>query len=304
MVRCRSCGSSKTQRLGPIPPGAAFAGREVSEPMDAGELYRCLACHLRFRHPVPDDAMLRQLYVAGDPGAWQYSTGHRCDWQLAQQWMQTLGDGGAILDIGCFDGAFLGLCDPSWDRYGIEMNPTAADTARARGITMLGEDVARLGDVRQRFDVVVAFDLLEHVPDPRALLGSMAAVAKPGGAVIIGTGNTAAPSWRLMGSRYWYCAIPEHLSFISPAWCRHASAHLQLKLIRVDRYSHAARRTVGAWTSALAKNVLYRLTPSIFGWLRTRGFGTLDVRRHPAWASVPPEWMSARDHLLAVFQTT
>jgi len=300
---CRSCGSARIRRVGPIPPGAAFAGREFTEALDPGVLYRCQTCHLWFRHPVPDEAVLQRLYVAGDPDAWQYPAAQRRDWQLAHQWVQTSVDGTTILDIGCFDGAFLELFSPIWDRYGIEMNPRAAETARARGITMLGDDVARLSDVRMRFDVVVAFDLVEHVPDPRALLGTMAAVTKPGGSVIIGTGNTAAPSWRFMGSRYWYCAIPEHLSFMNPAWCRRAAQHLRLELVRLDRYSHAIKSSVGATAGALAKNLLYRTMPSVFGFLRARGFGTLDVRRYPAWAKVPPEWMSARDHLLAVFRT-
>ena len=302
--RCRSCGSAKIRRIGPIPPGAAFAGRAFTEPIDPGTLYRCEACHLWFRHPVPDETVLHRLYVAGEPGAWQYSADQRRDWQVAHQWAQTLRDGKTILDIGCFDGAFLGLFSPTWVRYGIEMNPKAAETARARGITMLGNDVAHLGDVHMRFDVVVAFDLLEHVPDPRALLGTMAAVAKPGGSVIVGTGNTAAPSWRLMGSRYWYCAIPEHLSFINPAWCRSAADGLGLELVQLNRYSHAVRRSASGTAGALAKNLLYRTMPSVFGFLRARGFGTLDVRQYPSWARVPPEWMSARDHLLAVFRAS
>jgi len=291
-----------TRRVGPIPPGAVFAGRELIEPLEPGSLYCCAACHLWFRHPLPDQAVLQRLYQAGSPDAWQYSAGQRRDWQLARGWVERVATGETILDLGCFDGAFLSLFDAAWQRYGIEMNPAAAEKARARGINIVGDDVVQLKDVTLRFDAVVAFDVIEHVLDPRRLLRAMAAVAKPGGLIIIGTGNTAAPSWRLMGSRYWYCAIPEHLSFINPSWCRQAAADLHLELVQVDRYSHASGKSVVTRARALVKNMLYRLVPSLFRLLRSRGFGRLDARRQPAWAMVPPEWMAARDHLLAVFR--
>lgn len=299
---CRSCGSDGVCRVGPIPPGALFAGRELTEPLDPGQLYRCETCRLWFRHPVPDSSVLASLYRTGDPGAWQYPVADRQDWQLAHQWLQEHLQAGAVLDLGCFDGAFLSMFDATWTRFGVEMNPLAARKARAKGITILGDDVGCLVEEGSRFDAVVAFDLLEHMPDPRVLLRMMVGVTKPGGVVIIGTGNTAAPSWRFMGSRYWYCAIPEHLSFINPAWCRLAATELQLALVQIERYSHADRRPLMRRGLAVVKNVLYRITPFLFESLRRRGFGSLDVRRHPAWASVPPEWLTARDHLLAVFR--
>jgi len=43
------------------------------------------------------------------------------------------------------------------------------------------------------FDVVVAFSVIEHVPDPEAMVREMARVCKPGGLVLLSTDQTESP---------------------------------------------------------------------------------------------------------------
>jgi SAM-dependent methyltransferase len=94
-----------------------------------------------------------------------------------------------LLDVGCGDGEFLSRArERGWAVSGAEIDRRAVRRAvEARGLTGV-----RLVDVRdglagcgEGFDAVTAFDLVEHLPDPVALVSEMAARARPGGGVVV-----------------------------------------------------------------------------------------------------------------------
>ena len=301
-LRCPSCNGPDLVDQGAIPPGPRFAGQTLEEPLPGGRLYACRACHLAFRYPQPSKAKLEVLYQKSQSGHWEYVPARRRDWTLAVQYLEAHYGKGTVLDVGCFDGAFLEQLSAGWDRYGVEINDAARRRASARGIEIVAQRAEEVGKLPCRFDVIVAFDFVEHVRDPRLLLKQMAERLTPGGAILIGTGNTQALSWRLMGSRYWYCAIPEHLAFISEAWCRTSAAALGLNLVAVQRYSHARSRHPRWVVAEALKNLIYRFAPRLFGALRAGGWGGVDVSKAKALRWYPPTWMTAKDHLIAVFQ--
>jgi 2-polyprenyl-6-hydroxyphenyl methylase/3-demethylubiquinone-9 3-methyltransferase len=87
------------------------------------------------------------------------------------------------------------------------------------------------------FDVVTCMELLEHVPDPAATLGALAALVKPDGDVIVSTLNRTPKSFAvaILGAEYVARVLPrgthEYLKFIRPSelarWGR--AAGLELK---------------------------------------------------------------------------
>jgi 2-polyprenyl-6-hydroxyphenyl methylase/3-demethylubiquinone-9 3-methyltransferase len=115
-----------------------------------------------------------------------------------------------ILDIGC--GAGL-LCEP-FTRLGaqvIGVDPSASNIAAAK----LHADKSHLSidyrcttveemDVRERFDVVLAREVVEHVTDIGSFLDRCAAMLKPGGLMVISTLNRNLKSFALaiVGAEY------------------------------------------------------------------------------------------------------
>lgn len=99
-----------------------------------------------------------------------------------------------VLDVGCGMGFTA-----QWIRdrlhaevVGLEPNAQRAAAARSLGLPVHSEClteelVGRLG----QFDVVLFMDVLEHVPDPLALLRTAAKALKPGGCVIASIPNVA-----------------------------------------------------------------------------------------------------------------
>ena len=307
MTPCPSCASRATEKIGPISGAYLFASHNLDEILDGGSLFTCSVCHLAFRHPLPSREKLNELYRTSSIEHWQYDAKKRTDWSIARKWLSKLHTEGSLLDIGCYDGAFYEVLGQSWKMAGIEINEEAVQIASDRGVNIVAKDLAELtllhnqGQLNQ-YDATVAFDVIEHVPNPRKLLKDMKDVTRPGGTLIIATGNRDAFSWQLMGSAYWYCTIPEHLSFISKTWCNSAAKILNLELVHFSTYCHEQNRTLLLTAKELASNLLYRFAPDAFARLRKAGFGDKDTRNFEELAYHPPTWTTAKDHLIAIFR--
>ena len=101
----------------------------------------------------------------------------------------------SVLDVGCGDGFLLGRLPGTIPvRVGIDLNERAISFARAffPEVDFRAQDVAQIGE---RFDVVCAIEVLEHIPDDHvdAFLGSVAARVKPGGLLVLTVPTTNQP---------------------------------------------------------------------------------------------------------------
>lgn len=299
---CPSCGGRRTRFIGHIPATNRFAGRRLEKSLSGGGLYACRECFLSFRYPRRDSRFFDSLYEEAPQDAWSCHAETRGDWRIAAAWLARDVKEGRLLDVGCFDGGFLESLDGSYQRHGIEINEKAASAARSKGIEVIGRDFADVERHPASFDAVTALDVVEHTADPLLFLSRLAQATRPGGVVIVSTGNTEALSWRLMGSRYLYCTIAEHISFINPKWCRWAAPRLGLNVGRMEKFSHE-RAGVRRRAAQLAKNMGYRLFPAATAWLRRKNLaGRVDASAAPELRDHPPVWSAAKDHLLILFR--
>src|SRR5262249_31569505 len=92
-----------------------------------------------------------------------------------------------LLDVGAHAGRFLHLAGTAgWDAEGIELNPRTAAYAAARtGATGHQMTAQALADRGRRYDAVVLTDVLEHIPDPVALLRTLSSLTTPGGVIAV-----------------------------------------------------------------------------------------------------------------------
>jgi len=300
-IACHSCRNG-TQLRGRIPDALRFAGRDLDSPLPGGNLYVCPNCHLNFRYPRPSKRTLDRLYTDGSANAWENPADRRRDWAVARQILDDPTVARSVLDVGCFDGGFLDSLGSRWGLHGVEIHPTAAARAEERGVEIICRNYDDLGKLDRAFGVVTAFDVVEHVEDPLLFLRQLSRLVLPGGIVTLSTGNTETLSWMLLGSRYYYCVIPEHISFINPKWCAYAVRTLGLTLVHMAKFSREPHRTIPKRVRQTALNITYALMPRTAAAARSLGFGGLDVRRHRSLLSHPPYWGTARDHFLVCFK--
>jgi 2-polyprenyl-6-hydroxyphenyl methylase/3-demethylubiquinone-9 3-methyltransferase len=150
-----------------------------------------------------------------------------------------------VLDVGCGGGI---LCESMAQRgavvTGIDMGDAPLGVANLHKLESelsidyrksTAEEFAM--DHQQAFDVVTCLEMLEHVPDPSAVVKACAEMVKPGGSVFFSTINRNPKSFlfAIIGAEYVLNLLPkgthEYAKFIRPAematWIREVGLELE-----------------------------------------------------------------------------
>jgi len=165
--------------------------------LDYLDIVACHSCSFRFVQPQPTQEELLRFYQEG-----YFSGNHdfhqdtnyfesrkkaiECEqvtgWQFIKQHAEISNK--RLLDLGCADGALLVLARQYGARKvaGVEFSSDAADYGRYHyGLEILESSADKLLFSDQSFDIVTAFDLIEHVQNPSQLFDEVSRVLCSGG---------------------------------------------------------------------------------------------------------------------------
>jgi SAM-dependent methyltransferase len=97
----------------------------------------------------------------------------------------------AILDVGAGDGTFIKrAASIAATVTGIETSPFGVNAGRAAGLQVYQHTIAEhAGKFAASYDLVTAFQVLEHVADVKEFLGSISKACKPGGTIVLSVPN-------------------------------------------------------------------------------------------------------------------
>lgn len=96
-------------------------------------------------------------------------------------------DGARLVDLGCGGGVLAPHLPPGYEHHGIDLNPTALAQAAKRGVRTVQADVTAVPLPDGFADVVVAGELLEHVPDAEGVVAEIVRLLRPGGTAVFDT---------------------------------------------------------------------------------------------------------------------
>jgi SAM-dependent methyltransferase len=187
-----SKGTTKSDRVGCPICGVAST---PAERVGAAVYYGCPVCETLFQHPMPTPDAVRDYLDA------EYASGVYNDYVAAAK-LKSLTfrsrikiirehtGTGKLLDVGASCGFFVEeAVAAGFDAYGVELSAEAIARApndvRAR---LMHGDVTSLDlTAKGPFDVITAFDVIEHLFDPIAFLAQLRRIAKPGSWLVIST---------------------------------------------------------------------------------------------------------------------
>ncbi len=246
-MRCDCCGSTRWLPL--------FTENSV-------RLGRCPDCDLHYVDAMPSTAArmteMEEGHYAGSLQVLDATRQFEAERKLADSRFGVFvdlatqhGGAGHWLDIGCGAGILLGqAAKRGFTGEGIELNTDRrAVAAKVTGMTVHGLPVEELDCADGSFDVVSMINVFSHLTSPAATLAEIRRILKPGGLLVMATGEITAGARR---SHMLSWNLGDHLYFLGDR--------------TLDRYADSVGFDVLHHKRAWLPDEMYSKE-----WLRTKG---------------------------------
>lgn len=214
-IICPLCGNSEIFKVGNINYFQPLCySTEPVTMLCTPELWRCKICNSGFVQNIVPEADSIILYQEGK-SAERFGTGYSDEpktKEVARILRQFLSAGTKMLDIGCNTGDILDFAkNRGCKTFGLEYSLESLNILKHKG----HKAYANMQEINNSFDVITAFDLVEHLYDLPSFLESCLKFLTPNGYLILLTGNINCIWAKITKANWWYLRYPEHIIFPS-----------------------------------------------------------------------------------------
>ncbi len=183
-------------------------------------------------------------------------------------YLRTLAPGGRLLEIGSAYGFFLERARAFWTTRGLDISEDAARHARENlSLDVAHGDFLNLPDEPENYDLICLWDTIEHLEHPVRTIKKAATWLKPGGHLVLTTGDVGSWVARIRKGSWRQVHPPTHLYYFSASTLRRAFEDAGLEMTDASYIGH--RRDLvsmvhglclrgGPWAKRLADKLPFR----------------------------------------------
>lgn len=184
----------------------------------------CTACQMAQVMPRPSEKEITSLYASDDAHFDPYRDQipvHRAYFhtkiaEIVASWQSDAvlhRKRRRLLDVGCAMGVLLEEAKKAgFIAHGIDMSEAAVKTCVKKGFRVVQGSLTTK-TLQTQYDVVTAFEVIEHELEPKKMMKSIYTHLSPGGVVIVTTPGHDSVYRKFMGRRWVGYTHPEHLNF-------------------------------------------------------------------------------------------
>lgn len=184
------------------------------------QVVSCRSCSLHYVNPRPQSDLIIESYSAAeDPAFVAQNKGRIRSFEKVLRKVLALegrrdGEGQRFLDIGCAGGASLVAAKAcGFDPVGVEPSRWMADFGRRTYGVDIHDGILQPGMFpEQSFDFITLWDVLEHIPEPKALLELICRLLRPKGTFVVSYPDFRSVMGRILGDR-WPFWLSVHLLY-------------------------------------------------------------------------------------------
>jgi 2-polyprenyl-3-methyl-5-hydroxy-6-metoxy-1,4-benzoquinol methylase len=162
------------------------------------------------------------------------------DWNIARRFLKQI-DQVKYLDVGCATGTHVHIfTELGLDACGVDPSEQPILLGQQAGRKLFQGTLDEVHFPSESFDLISSYEVIEHIPNPVEFLTEISRVLKPGGVLILGTGNFDSWTRRLRHGRWDFFSLLEHgghICFYSPKTFKKIAPMMGLQLVKANTYS-------------------------------------------------------------------
>ena len=194
-------------------------------------IYECPQTKYRFYHPpstMGDDVFYEEMQRIGI----DYYVKEKGEFEIA---LRGIREGERVLEVGCGDGVFLEkLRQKNIEGVGLEFNKLAVAKCLSKGLDVRGGSIEDFASAHpEEFDVVVLFQVLEHIYDVRAFIQDLLRCLKKGGKLIVAVPDNS-PYYQNFRIHLTFNMPPHHIGLWNDESFRNLAKVFDLSLVSID----------------------------------------------------------------------
>jgi SAM-dependent methyltransferase len=163
------------------------------------------------------------------------------DWDEDHRYgFDQISENDSVLEIGCNSGKFLKRVMNKTNKVlGLDFNPSAIANAAARGVNAVDQSIEEHADSHpETYDVVCAFQVLEHLNRPGQVMASVKKALRPGGKLVVSVPNNE-PYFQRFNKYEVMNMPPHHVGLWNLASLKRFAEHFGMTVI--DHYHYGTR---------------------------------------------------------------